>query len=356
MAGFDLAQNWRGDLWGVETANRAGLQGRYDLLDPVALYSTVARAPVATTRSDRVRESSVAVYFENTLHWSEWMRTVAGLRADGYGFDVTSSVAANSGKTSDRIVSPKFSAVFGPWNRTEFFLNYGEGFHSNDARGTTEHVTPGEGQPTDPVTPLVKSRGSEMGARTEIVPGLQSSLALWRLSLASELVFSGDAGDTTPSRASYRRGIEWNSHYMARQWLLLDLDLSLSRAHFTQYDPVGDDIPGAIEKVASFGIGVNDLGPWSGAFQLRYFGPRPLVEDNSVRSGSTMLAYLRAGYRIDRDWKIGLDVFNLFDRKASDIDYYYRSRLMGEPAAGIDDVHFHPVEPRSVRLSVIVHF
>jgi hypothetical protein len=51
-----------------------------------------------------------------------------------------------------------------------------------------------------------------------------------------------------------------------------------------------------------------------------------------------------------------MDVFNLFNRKASDIDYYYVSRLQGEPAEGVADTHFHPVEPRSVRLTLTANF
>ena len=356
MLGLNASQIWFGTVAGLETENKLGLQVRYDSLDPVALYSTVAQQPVATTRSDRVKESSAGVYFENTLRWADWLRTVAGLRFDGYRFDVASDIAQNSGKVNDHIISPKLSVILGPWARTEVFLNYGEGFHSNDARGATEHVTPREGLPTEPVTALAKSRGAEIGARTEIIPGLQSSIALWRLKLASELVFSGDAGDIEASRASLRRGVEWNNHYIAQPWLLFDFDLSVSRARFIQFDPVGDYIPGAIEKVASFGVSANDLGPWFGAIQLRYFGPRPLIEDNSQRSASTTLAYLRAGYRIDRNWKMVLEVFNLFDRNASDIDYFYASRLKGEPAQGVDDIHFHPVEPRSFRLSLIGNF
>ena len=108
--------------------------------------------------------------------------------------------------------------------------------------------------------------------------------------------------------------------------------------------------------MASVGATVADLGPWFGQFQLRYFGPRPLIEDNSVRSKSTTLAYLRIGYRISPNLRLALDVFNLFDRKASDIDYFYASRLQGEPAAGVDDVHFHPVEPRRFRLALTANF
>jgi outer membrane receptor protein involved in Fe transport len=104
-----------------------------------------------------------------------------------------------------------------------------------------------------------------------------------------------------------------------------------------------------VERVASLGATVTERGPWFGQLQLRFFGPRPLVEDNSVRSKATTLAYLRVGYRLRKSTRLALDVYNLFDRKASDIDYSYASRLPGEPAAGVDDIHFHPVEPRTFR-------
>jgi outer membrane receptor protein involved in Fe transport len=169
-------------------------------------------------------------------------------------------------------------------------------------------------------------------------------------------VFSGDAGDTSPSRGSKRSGIEWNNHYAATSRLLLDFDLAYSRARYTEFDPAGDRVPGAVEKVASFGATLNDGGPWSGAFQLRYFGPRPLVEDDSVRSASTALAYLRTSYRFNRNWQLAADIFNLFDRKASDVDYFYTSRLPGEPAEGVSDIHFHPGEPRTMRLTLRATF
>ncbi len=354
--GIDSSQTFFGKLGDIDMVNKFGVQARQDRLDPVALYSTVTRQEVATTRLDKVRQTSAAIYLDNNLRWTERLRSVAGLRLDRYRFDVDSNIAANSGRADDQIASPKLSLIAGPWMQTEFFLNYGEGFHSNDARGTTARLTPLGRLPTDPVTPLSKSRGSEIGARSEWIPGLQSSLAVWRLRLASELVFVGDAGDTAPSRASLRRGVEWNNHYIAAPWLLLDLDLSLSRARFAEYDAAGEHIPGSIEKVASFGVTLKEIGPWSGSFQWRYLGPRALVEDNSRRSASTSLAYVRAAYQLDRDWKISLDAFNLFNRRASDIDYYYTSRLPGEPVGGVGDIHFHPVEPRSFRLNFTACF
>jgi outer membrane receptor for Fe3+-dicitrate len=355
VAGVNASESWTTELAGFSVRNKLGVQARIDRLSPVGLYSTVERVRQSTVREDRVRESSVGLYGENAVQWLPWLRSVAGLRYDAYRFKVDSSIEGNSGAANDHVVSPKLSLILGPWSKTEFFVNYGKGFHSNDARGTTQTRLP-DGTPSMPVTPLVPTRGMELGARSEWLPGLQSSLALWRLDIASELLFVGDAGETEPSRASRRHGIEWNNHYIAAPWLLFDLDLAASRSRYTQHDPAGNHIPGAIGKVASFGVTVTDQGPWSGAFQLRYFGPRPLIEDNSVRSASTTLAYARLAYQLNRKTRIALDMFNLFDKRASDIDYYYASRLPGEAAEGVNDRHFHPVEPRSARLSLSYAF
>ena len=366
VLGLASSRAWSVPLGGHASTTTLGVQLRHDRLDPVGLYSTVARQLVAVTQESRVRETSVAAYAENDLEWTRWLRSVFGVRADRFFVDHTSSIPINSGSTSAGLVSPKASLIFGPWAKTEYFLNYGFGYHSNDARGATERVKPKEYaiDPTSPdavATPsplLVRSKGGELGLRSEIVPGVQASLALWRLDLGSELVFSGDAGDTEASRPSRREGIELGAHAVATRWLLLDADLAHSHARFTTDDPAtpGRYIPGSIEDVVSLGATIVDLGRWSGHFQLRYFGPRPLIEDDSVRSSSTTLAYVRVGYRVAPKVRVALDVFNVFDRKASDIEYYYTSRLKGEPAAGIADVHFHPVEPRRVRLTLAADF
>jgi hypothetical protein len=356
VAGGAASRRWDTPILGRDGNTTVGVQLRQDRLDPVGLYSTEQRVRAATIQESRVRQSSLGVWAQNDTQWLPWLRSVLGLRSDHYDFDVTSSIAQNSGRRSADLTSPKLSLVFGPWRQTEYFVNAGYGFHSNDARGTVTRLTPRELQPTEPSTPLVRTRGAELGVRTEVIPGVQSSLALWQLELDSELVFSGDAGDTEPSRASRRQGIEWNTHWQAASWLLLDADLALSRARFTQDDPAGNHVPGAVGKVASVGATVTQHGPWFGQLQLRYFGPRPLIEDNSQRSGSTTLAYLRVGYRVTPKMKVALDVFNLFDRQASDIDYYYASRLAGEPLGGVADRHFHPVEPRSLRLTLTANY
>jgi outer membrane receptor protein involved in Fe transport len=356
VVGFNPRMILSHKLGNADAALQFGMQARRDDIGKVALFSTRAREVLSTTRDDSVKETTVGFYAEDFVRWNNWFRSTVGLRIDLYQFKVNSIIAANSGDRSDHLTSPKLSLVFGPWAKTEYFLNAGDGFHSNDARGATITIDPKTLGPADQVTPLVRTRGAEVGVRSEAIPRLQSSVAFWALKQASELIFSGDAGTTEPSRPSLRKGVEWTNHYRPRDWLLFDLDLSLSRARFTDFDPVGDRIPGAIEKVASFGATVDEFAGWSFTWQTRYFGPRPLIEDNSVRSRSTILTDLRAGYRLEKNLRLSMDVLNLFDRNASNIDYFYTSRLPGEPLSGVNDIHFHPTEPRMFRLTLTGYF
>jgi outer membrane receptor protein involved in Fe transport len=345
--------------WGEhEVENTFGVQARNDNIQ-VGLFSTAQRVRLSTTRDDHVVESSAAAYYQNSLRWNDWFRTVAGLRADFYNGQVTSDNPLNSGKAVDHIVSPKLSLVFGPWAKTEYYLNYGRGFHSNDMRGATISVDPKN--PANPATRealLVRATGYEAGMRTAVIPHLQSSLAVFALDIQSELLFQGDAGTTADSgRPSRRVGFEFSNLYTPTSWLVLDADIAFTRARFSDIDVrgAGDRVPGAIEGVATFTASVDNRGPYYGSMRLRYFGPRPLIEDNSLRSNSTTLLSGRIGYKFDKKVRVQLDVFNLLNRSASQIDYAYTSQLRGE-AAPVNDIHSHPTEPRSFRLSAILNF
>jgi hypothetical protein len=336
--------------------NTVGVQLRNDDINRVGLYRTSARQRLATVREDAVVQTSVGAFAQNETEWTPWLRTLAGVRLDGHRFGVDAGEPANSGAAYAARISPKAGVVLGPWKGTELYANVGRGFHSNDARGATITVDPATGAPADRVTPLARATGAEVGIRTVRVKGLQSTVALWTLGLESELLFVGDAGTTEAGRPSRRYGVEWANYYTPKPWLIFDGDLSISRGHFTDRDPAGDQIPGAVETVVSAGVTVDSVNRMFGSLRWRYFGPRALIEDNSARSRPTSLVNLEVGYRISRSVRLALDVFNLLDAEHSDVDYFYTSRLPGEPVGGVDDVHFHATLPRTARLNVIVGF
>jgi TonB dependent receptor-like, beta-barrel/Carboxypeptidase regulatory-like domain/TonB-dependent Receptor Plug Domain len=355
-AGGRLTYRRLGHFFDRHAESALGVQLRRDWLAPVGLYHTDARKRLSTTREDQVGQATAGAYAQTEIEWTPSLRTTMGLRADVYQFSVTSSNVMNSGNGADGIVSPKFGAVFGPWRGTEIYANAGMGFHSNDARGAVIAVDPATGDRVDRVTPLVRARGAELGLRTVRVRGLQSTVALWYLGLDSELLFVGDAGTTEAGRPSRRAGVEWSNYMRLRPWLTLDGNLAWSRARFRDDDPAGNYISGALERVISAGLTTAPRQPVFGSVRVRHFGPRPLIEDASVMSKSTTLWNGGIGYRLSTRARLVLEMFNIFDADASDIDYFYASRLPGEPDQGVADIHTHPALPRSAWLSLQVSF
>jgi hypothetical protein len=188
--------------------------------------------------------------------------------------------------------------------------------------------------------------------RSQPIDGLNSTLALWALELDSELLFVGDAGTTEPSGASRRMGVTLANFYRVTEEWTADLDVSFTRARLLDV-PAGEDrIPGAVERVVAAGFGYEPVadGPF-GTVRLRHFGEYPLLENDLRRSDASSLVNLSAGYKLGSA-RITVQVLNLLDEEDSDIQYFYTSRLSGEPPEGVDDIHFHPAEPRELRVSL----
>lgn len=360
VSGLKLEHQIFDHLFDREVTTAFGLQVRNDYIFGAGLNQTQRRQEDEVLIDDQVVETSVAPYVENRVQWTPWLRSVAGLRGDLYFFDVASDTRANRGHDDAALLSPKLQLVLGPFARTEFYLDGGFGFHSNDARGVTARVDPASGDAIQTAPGLVRSKGAEIGVRTTAVPQLQSTFSLWYLKTDGELVFSGDAGNTEPSRAGRRYGVEVANYYTPAPWLTLDLDFAASNARYTQPDPVGDHIPEAIETVLAAGISLHDFHGFDAGLRVRYFGPRALIEDDRLRTSASTLVYARVGYRLNATWSVDVDIFNLFDSKVNDQEYYYPSRLKNEPAGpddgGYNDRHFHPAESRSVRATVTARF
>jgi len=367
--GFDSKQTWFHTLGNYSSESSLGLEARYDDIDNVGLSLTNRRQLLTSIRKDSVKQSLIGLYGENQTQWQEKFRSIAGLRADFYHADINANLAANSGSHQDHILSPKLSLIFGPWQQTEYYANYGYGFHSNDARGTTTHINPDPRDAnflmaTDTVPALVRTKGGELGVRSAaFINGLQSTLALWQLDSDSELVFVGDAGTTEANRPSHRYGVEMTHYYRPLDWLVVDADVAISKAKFRDVAPEGQYIPGAIDKTASLGVAITQWHNWSAGLRLRYLGSRPLIEDNSIRSASSTLTNAKISYQLTPSWQTSIEVLNVFDKAVNDIEYFYGSCTAADSSdsrcdpnnaerEGIEDRHIHPAEPRTVRFTL----
>jgi hypothetical protein len=356
LSGANGEQTWFNNLFGFEMDNSVGFQVRYDGIAGLGLSHTQNRRLLHPVSLDDVDETSLSFHVRNQTQWLPKFRTIAGLRSDTFWFDVNSRlIPQNSGSDSSTLVSPKLTLIFGPWADTEFFVNLGYGFHSNDARGVTARVDPLD--PTAAVSPvrgLSKQRGAEGGIRTQYVEGLVSTLAVWYLRSDSELVFVGDAGTTEPTGHSERYGVEWTNHYQPLDWLTLDGDFAFTSARYLDAPKRANDIPNSVGTVIGAGAVAQLPYDFFATARVRHFGQMPLNEAGTAWAGDTTLVNLGAGYRY-RKLKLEVDVFNLFDSRANDIAYYYESRYPRNAAAE-EGIMLHPVMPRQVRVTASVSF
>ncbi len=345
-------------IGGKPTENAFGADLRSDVVGgPLGLYRTRETVRLSTTRADEVNQASTSVFGQSEVEWSRTVRTTLGLRGDLYHWNVMSNDPLNSGRTTAAIASPKVSAAFGPWKGTEAYANWGFGFHSNSGLGILARVDPLTGEAAQASPAFARAKGAEVGVRTVAVRRMQTTATFWYLGFDSELVYVGDSGSTEAGPASQRRGVEITNYSYPNAWTTIDVDLSLSRARYVDV-PVGEDyVPGALNRVIAAGIAVNPpAGVNAGGFgslRLRHFGPRSLVEDNSVRSRSTSVLNIEVGYKFSNRIRLNLTGFNVLDARVSDIDYFFESRLRDEPAP-VQDIHFHAAIPRSFRMALQV--
>jgi hypothetical protein len=385
-----------GTLFGRPTETVLGFQSRYDGID-IVLNNSVARQFLSSILDDRVDEGNIGIYAENTVHWTDWLHTTVGWRGDYFATSVDSILQqANSGKDEMAIGSPKFRVVIGPFYNTQLFVGAGMGYHSNDARSTV--ITEVPAVPADPsalqsASPLlVRSRGAEVGIRTKIIPGLDSSVSLFALHQDSELFFDGDTGETTPGLPSRRTGIEFTNDYRPASWIHVDADLALTRARFIGYDAAqaalyqslagypqaqignapGNYVYNAPWMVASAGITLGEPTGWFGDLRWRYISSRPLTEDGAFQSPPLSIFNGQLGYRFDNGWRIQLDGLNLLNARTDQATYAYGSLLKTDslfalcnsgappPKAvcqnGVMDYVLHPIEPLAVRLTLAATF
>jgi hypothetical protein len=352
--------------WGFfDVQNTFGLQIRNDWITN-GVFQTEDRVRVEkfddatgevvpmVTRDDDVVQTELGLYYNNKIRWSEFIHSIVGVRLDYYHFHVVDIMPTNTGTFAQALVSPKFDLVFGPFEKSEFYLSAGTGFHSDDGRATTTFINP-DGTYVSNHQAMFPTKGAEIGVRTKIVPGLQLAGTFWYLYSESELLYDGDTGELVPTpQPSYRYGVECASYYTPLPGLTLDLDFADSVARFTEPDSDGGTrVPEAVGLVASGGVMIRDLAGFSFDGLFRCFGPRDLISTGAVQSKTTFMINLGANYEINKNCSLRAEVLNLLNSQDHDIDYYYESRIT-PTATPETEVHFHPVEPFQLRISFIL--
>ena len=384
--GGDSSYAWKTQIAGANTEWLTGIHARVDFND-VSRVPSQDRVPLSPAQlaavdypssfseSDYIHLYSLAAYGQMTSHWTEWFRSVFGFRAD-YMYGIDSGTW--SGAANRVIPEPKGSLIFAAGETTEFYLSAGRGFHSDDLRGVNQAKAAGVAG-----APLIATQlGEEVGMRQQLFDKrISLTVALYNLDAQSETEYDPDIGQDTAGPGSHRMGYEINITYQALRWLEFYGSYSGDRARYTSpFDDgsghVGTYLPNAPFSTGSFNVYIKDLGPWSAGLAYRYLGSFPLTSGPCSNAavavdfpGLTSCAQAPtakgtvfgsgygewnadAHYSFGDGWSAGLGIYNLLNKKANSMEYYYIDRLPGEPAYGAADVHFHPLEPLSARLTI----
>ena len=336
------------ELFGVTVRRTVGADIRYDNVDELNLFNTLSRRRIGTIREDKAEEFSIGAFGELQFLVTDALRATVGVRYDYYDGEVDAFRSQNSGSDDDSLWQPNIGLAYRLNENLEFYGNYGHGFHSNDVRAAVNTVDPVTGDPTESLDMLVEGKGSEIGFRYDTLEGFNLSAAYYTLKMDSELVFVGDAGTTEPGDPSRRDGIEVTSFWEISDQLVFDISGAKSDGHFIGLPSGENAIPDAHDLVYGAGLTYAGGNGWTSSLRVRHFGDAALTEDEVVEKGSSTLLHFGLSYEQD-NWEIGLDILNLLDEEDDDIAYWFESQLPGE-AAAVEDIHFHPADPRTVRV------
>ena len=338
----------------------AGADTRYDNIGNVGVDHDVNGVFDYNTARNRVSEASVGVYGEATWRPIDNLRLTGGLRGDYFNFDVGlrpgsgEAGVLNVGKKNDHDFAPKVGVAYTLNNHVELYGNWGQGAHSNDARGVVRQDSEIKG--------LAIGTGYEAGARFE-AGDFKISTAYWWLNLSSELIFVGDDNSVEPRGASRRHGYEVVAFWRPQPWLAIDAVYTGSQAHYVEAIDGGTNIEGSVSSAGELGIAATK-GVWEFSGRLRYLGGYPLVPDNSQRAEGEAMLNLRAARKFAHITLYG-EVLNVLDHQGKDIVYYYGTNVAGydptpDPnnldATRVDGRVSRAEEPRTVRLGVKYEF
>lgn len=358
LYGGRLRYNRLWNLGSIPTQTTIGFETRNDDAD-VGLFRQQQRQRLAATTKVNIEERSFSGYLQQEFFLREWLRFQVGLRGDFFLFDVNDRLPARAtdairirGNTTDGIVNPKASLILTPflhnpfWREMEVFLNFGMGYHSNDARDAVQAGG----------KPLTRSTGGELGVRTRLWESLDLSAALWTLDLDSELVFVGDEGTTEASGPTRRWGVDFEARYSILSWLLADFDLSFADPRFRVS---GEAIPLAPTLLMNGGLTALLDNGFSGALRARFLDDRPANEDRSLAARGYLLLDVILRYRwqnveasvqvlnlADVDWRQTQFATNSCVRREVGVDPRCPTDGSGE---GVEDVNFVPGYPITLR-------
>lgn len=197
----------------------------------------------------------------------------------------------------------------------------------------------------------VASDTVEIGFRRRLPLGIETTVSMFRTASDHDALLTGENAITQFSRPTMRQGVQLVAHHEPRSWLALDFNATLLHARFA--DGAAEYVPGAAERNASASATIRGFG-WSASLLVNYLGKRTGIDEPASVRASTFVNG-RLSRNLSKDTRVTFDVFNVFDQRLRDIDYFSASRMSSAFGAA-DNYLFNPAEPRGFRLKLRTTF
>ena len=354
----------------------------------VSLWHSPNRRRLTQKVNSGIIERNIFLWAQEELIINPKLRFQLGLRGDYFTFNVEDHLDTLSGETAtlphasgyaqETRLNPKFNMVYSPIQSFDVFLNFGTGFHSNDARDVVIERTISDLEQTYKsqelsedqiderltqmnfnrehagIQTLPRAIGAEIGTRQRFFDRFNIGLACWWLELDEELVFVGDAGETEISGKSQRIGIDMEGRMKILSWLWVDADVNLSQGKYVDEPEDANQIPLAPRITSTGGLTAFHPFGWDVSLRYRHIGDRPANEDDSVTAEGYTLVNLGLSYTYG-PFKYFVAAENLFDVEWNEAQFDTESRLDYEPEP-VSEIHFTPGNPLNLQAGISFQF
>ena len=388
MQGFNTNYKFVSSWLGLRQLNKIGGGYRGDIID-IQLWHSPNRVRMNNFTYDDIDEQNLNCWYQQEFVFSPKFRMVWGLRHDYFTFSkddkagssldsINNGLPHATGVSFQSVFSPKLNFILSPNKNVDLFLNFGQGFHSNDARDAVIGSRVSELSNTwknggmndaqiesrlrkynfDPgmrnTGTLPKATAGEVGLKSRLFDKLHLSVSAWYLHLDKEFVYSGDGGVAELSSSTQRLGVDAEARLAINSWLWADVDISSAKATINNLPAGQNYVPLAPTLTASGGLSmVHEIG-WNGSLRFRYLSDRPANEDNSIIATGHALMNASVSYHF-KQISYAINAENLFNSKWNEAQFATETRLKGENSS-VTELCYTPGNPINFQFSVSCKF
>ena len=347
VAGYNGSYHQQSNIGSIQLNTEAGINLRQDLTINSELSHTKDRYTLLNRiKYGNITETDAAAYISETIKINEKLSINAGLRFDQFINQYKDHLQNDSlFKANAAILSPKLSFYYQQNNATQFYLNLGKGFHSNDTRVCV--VENG-----NKILPAAYS--ADLGTILKPAKNVLLQGAVWYMFLQQEFVYNGDDGSPQPSGRTQREGFDFSVRYEPVKSIYIDADVNYAHGRFVDEAKGQNYIPLAPVWSSTGGITYKNKNGLNGSLRYRWLSDRPANENYSLTAKGYFVNDLVLNYT-QKKYEIGLTINNFFNVRWKETQFDTTTRLKNETAP-VDEICFTAGTKLAAKLSLSIFF